>query len=118
VQISHNPPQDMNPRSGIHQGVIIKNDYGQNLNRENFSPLQNIMEFQPQDSHGHSKSIFMTSNVSQFGAAPVTLQQRKNSGNESEIKTISTSTSDTHVKIPFDQISVICSFKVSNVVML
>jgi len=102
VQISHNPPQDMNPRSGIHQGVIIKNDYGQNLNRENFSPLQNIMEFQPQDSHGHSKSIFMTSNVSQFGAAPVTLQQRKNSGNESEIKTISTSTSDTHVTIPFE----------------
>ena len=76
------------------------------------------MEFQPQDSHLHSKSILMTSNISQFGAAPVTLQQCKNSENESEIKTISTSTSDTHVKIPFDQISVICSFKVSNVVML
>jgi len=86
----------MNPSSGIHQGVIIKNDYGKNLNREYFSPLQNIMEFQPQE----------------FGAAPVTLQQRKNSGNKSEIKTISTST------IPFDQISVICSFKVFNAVII
>merc|ERR1711892_134496 len=64
----------------------------------------------------HSSHVGVCTN--NLGAAPVTLQQRKISGNESEIKTISTSTSDTHVKIPFDQISVIGSFKVSNVVML
>lgn len=102
LQNSQTPSQDTNPRHGIHQGVIIKNDYGQNVARENMTTLENFMEFQPQDPHANQKPIFMTSGMSQMGAAPVTLQQRKSSGNESEMKTLSAVPSDTHVTIPFE----------------
>jgi len=99
LQNSQSSSHHAHPKSSMHQGVIIKNDYGQNLPRENITPLQNFLEFPHQDSNGLQKTLFMSPSGGQFGAAPVTLQQRKNSGGECEIKTV---TSDTHVTIPFE----------------